>query len=46
MKNIVVFVFFQPDLCTSDDGVAEYKGSPLMTAAGQVTSCLKNAQIS
>lgn len=41
-----IFEALKPDLCTSDDGVAEYKGSPLMTAAGQVTSSLKNAQIS
>lgn len=40
------FFFFQPDLFTSDEGVAEYKGSPLVTTAGQITTSLKNAQIS
>lgn len=38
--------FFQPDLCTSEEGVAEYKGSPFVTSAGHITSSLKNAQIS
>lgn len=41
-----IFEALKPDLCTSEEGVAEYKGSPLVTSAGQVTSSLKNAQIS
>lgn len=41
-----IFEALKPDLCTSSEGVAEYKGSPLVTSAGQVTSSLTNAQIS
>ncbi|KAJ7321791.1 hypothetical protein OS493_033900 [Desmophyllum pertusum] len=41
-----IFESLKPDLFTSDEGVAEYKGSPLVTTAGQITTSLKNAQIS
>ncbi|KAK2570825.1 Tyrosine--tRNA ligase [Acropora cervicornis] len=34
------------DLLTNEDGVAEYKGFPMVTSAGQITAPLKNAQIS
>ncbi|XP_028414183.1 tyrosine--tRNA ligase, cytoplasmic-like [Dendronephthya gigantea] len=41
-----VFESIQVDLLTSADGVAEYKGSPMATSLGQITSSLKNATIS
>ena len=49
-SQLTLFIFcvscFQPDLCTSEEGVAEYKGSPFVTSTGHVTASLKNAQIS
>lgn len=41
-----IFETLKPDLCTSEEGVAEYKGSPFVTSAGHITASLKNAQIS
>ena len=45
-NNQKFFFVFQPDLVTSEDGVAEYKGCPMVTSAGQITASFKNAQIS
>jgi len=41
-----IFETLQTDLLTNEDGVAEYKGFPMVTSAGQITAPLKNAQIS
>ncbi|XP_067050176.1 tyrosine--tRNA ligase, cytoplasmic-like isoform X1 [Acropora muricata] len=41
-----IFETLQTDLLTNEDGVAEYKGCPMVTSAGQITAPLKNAQIS
>lgn len=41
-----IFETLKPDMVTSEEGVAEYKGSPMVTSAGQVTASFKNAQIS
>lgn len=41
-----IFETLKPDLVTSDEGIAEYKGCAMVTAAGQITASLRNAQIS
>lgn len=41
-----IFETLKPDLLTSDEGIAEYKGCAMVTAAGQITASLRNAQIS
>ncbi|XP_015747756.1 PREDICTED: tyrosine--tRNA ligase, cytoplasmic-like [Acropora digitifera] len=41
-----IFETLQTDLLTNEDGVAEYKGCPMVTSTGQITAPLKNAQIS
>lgn len=41
-----IFETLKPDFVTSDEGVAEYKGCPMVTSAGQITASFKNAQIS
>ncbi|XP_068755338.1 tyrosine--tRNA ligase, cytoplasmic-like [Montipora capricornis] len=41
-----IFEALKPDLLTSENGVAEFKGCPMKTSAGHVTASFKNAQIS
>ncbi|XP_031550223.1 tyrosine--tRNA ligase, cytoplasmic-like [Actinia tenebrosa] len=41
-----IFETLKPDLLVSSEGVAQYKGSPLTTTMGKITSLLKNAEIS
>ena len=41
-----IFEALKPEFSTSENGVAEYKGSSMATALGKITSSLKNATIS
>ncbi|XP_046847472.1 tyrosine--tRNA ligase, cytoplasmic-like isoform X2 [Xenia sp. Carnegie-2017] len=41
-----IFESIQPELVTSEVGIAEYKGSSMATKLGKITSSLRNAKIS